>query len=292
MTTSLALRSLVARRALATAGALMLCACATLLQDRARDDLARAEHAFAQDSVDHGIRAAFIAHFAPDGLVFEPGPVRVREVWPTRPAPPDPQRLQLDWTPRLVHVARAADLGFSTGPFHLLDTAGLHPPIDGAFFSVWQRQADGTWKVWLDMGARNTGVLSEAAWRGPPVVPSVAQEPAAPTASTVSALDRALSGLDAPAFAARLAIDARRYRDGAPVLVGPAWQEALSAARTTATYEPSEARVSASGDLAASYGHISESTAQGTPASGYYVHVWVRDSGAWWLAAESVVAER
>ena len=292
MTSSLALRSLVVRRAVATAGALMLCACATLRQDDARNELARAEHAFAQDSVDHGIRSAFIAHFAPDGLVFEPAPVRVREVWPTRPAPGDPQRLRLDWSPRLVQVARAADLGFSTGPFQLVDTMGIQPPVDGAFFSVWQRQQDGAWKVWLDMGARNAGAQDDAAWVGPPAAPARPQDEAAPTASAVSALDRALSGLDPAAFADRLAVAARRYRDGAPGAVGARWRETLFAARETATYEPMEARVSISGDLAGSYGRITHDGAGAAPVSGYYVHVWIRDGGAWWLAAEAVVDER
>jgi ketosteroid isomerase-like protein len=292
MITRLALRYLFLRRAVALTGALMLGACATLSQDDARSELARAERAFARDSVDHGIRDAFIAHFAPDGLVFEPQPTRVREVWPARPAAAPPQTVQLDWSPRLVHVARAADLGLSTGPFRLVDTTGRQPPVEGAFLSVWQRQTDGAWKVWLDIGARNTGALTDAAWHGAPAVPARAQETAAPTASAVSALDHELSGLDAAAFAARLAVDARHYRDGAPVLVGTAWGDTLSAARATATYEPSEARVSASGDLAASYGRVSENGAAAPPSSGYYVHVWVRDGGAWWLAAEAVVNAR
>ena len=47
---------------------------------------------------ERGVRAAFLANFAPDGIVFEPNPVRVHDAWNARPAPADPlaQRLAYD----------------------------------------------------------------------------------------------------------------------------------------------------------------------------------------------------
>jgi len=271
--------------------ALTVGGCASLSQQAARNELADAERAFAKDGVDLGVRAAFIAHFAPDGLVFEPAPVRVREVWPTRPAPASPPTVRLEWRPEVVDVARAADLGISTGPYRIVDTTGREPPREGTFFSVWQRQSDGTWKVWLDMGARDTGSFDASAWRTPPRPREGVQESAAPTATTIRELDLALSGLEGPAFAQRLALDARRYRDGAPPAVGAAWEALLASTEATTRYEPSEARVSASGDLAASYGRMTQTRRDGAQGRGYYVHVWVRDGGAWWLAVENTVYE-
>lgn len=280
------------RRAAAVAGtaAIVLGACASLSQSSAREALANAERAFARDGIDLGIRAAFIAHFAPDGLVFEPAPVRVREAWPARPAPADPRALRLEWQPALVDVARADDLGLSSGPFRLIDTTGARPETRGAFFSVWQRQADGTWKVWLDMGARGTGAIADALWRAPPRARPGPQDEDAPTATVVSDLDRALSGTGSK-LAQRLALDARRYGDDAPLLVGAAWEAQLASASGIFEYAPSEARVSASGDFAASYGRITQRVPGAAPKAGYYVHVWVRGGGAWWLAVESVVEE-
>jgi len=278
------------RRAAAFALAGALAACASMSSMDPRESLAAAERTFAQDGLDLGVRAAFIAHFAPDGLVFEPAPVRVRDVWPQRPAAADPRALRLEWRPALLDVARAGDLGLSTGPFHLVDATGRSPERFGAFFSVWQKQGDGTWKVWLDMGAGSTAPVGDSAWGAPPRPRAGPQDVEAPTATAVSESDRALSGLTGTQLAGRLALEARRYRDGGPPLVGHAWEDALQADGGTAEYVPSEARVSASGDLAASYGRITLKRApEGAGIPGYYVHVWVRDAGAWWLAAESVV---
>jgi ketosteroid isomerase-like protein len=269
---------------------LALCGCTTLDMQPSRDDLASAERAFARDGLERGIRASFIEHFAPDGLVFEPEPVRVRETWPTRPAPANPLALRLEWQPALVDVGRAGDLGYSTGPFRLTDTTGQWPASQGAFFSVWQRQADGRWKVWLDIGGRTPTPLDDAAFAPRPRARAGPQPAMHATASTLTDLDRALSRVDAATFGQRLAIDARRHEEGIAPLVGDAWVRAL--ARTTHAYEPSEARVSASGDLAASYGRITRNAAHGSSRTGYYCHVWLRDGASWWLAIEAVVFER
>jgi len=274
---------------IALALVLVVAACASVATWDARQSLAAAERAFARDGLDLGVRAAFVAHFAPDGLVFEPAPVRVREIWPARPAPVDPRAVRLEWWPMLVDVARAGDLGISTGPFHLVDTTGRAPERYGAFFSVWQRQADGTWKVWLDMGAGSNAPVPDTAWDAPPRPLAGPQDADAPTATAVSERDRALSGMSGADFTRRLAIYARRYREGGPPLVGPAWQDELLAQAGSVDYVPSEARVSASGDLAASYGQITRHAIDGAATAGYYVHVWVLDGGAWWLAVESVV---
>jgi ketosteroid isomerase-like protein len=269
---------------------LALCGCTTLDMQPSRDDLASAERAFAREGLERGIRASFIEYFAPDGLVFEPEPVRVREIWPTRPAPANPLALRLEWQPALVDVGRAGDLGYSTGPYRLTDTTGPRQPSQGAFFSVWQRQADGRWKVWLDMGGRTPTPLDDAAFAPRPRVRAGPQPVMHATASTLTDLDRALSRVDAALFAQRLAIDARRHEDGTAPLVGDAWVHALAA--TTHEYEPSEARVSASGDLAASYGRVTRRGAEGASRTGYYCHVWLRDGASWWLAIEALVFER
>jgi ketosteroid isomerase-like protein len=254
----------------------------------ARAALADAERAFARDGVEHGIRAAFIEHFAPDGIVFEPAPVRLREAWSARPPAPDPLALRLEWRPALVDVARAGDLGYSTGPFTLTDTRTDKPPSHGAFFSVWQRQPDGRWQVWLDLGSRTPGPVEESMWSTRPSAPDRPEPAMHATASTLRELDGALSGLDAATFAQRVARNARRYADGAAPLVGAQWTDARARDAVTADYAPAEARVSASGDLAATYGAIVERGNAGARA-GHYVHVWLRNDAAWWLAVETVV---
>jgi ketosteroid isomerase-like protein len=269
--------------------ALGMAACASLPRERPRNELADAVRAFAADCAARGITASFVAHFAPDGLVFEPVPTRVRETWPARPASPDPEP-RLTWHPELVDVSLAGDLGYSTGPFEIVDAARTRPPLHGAFFSVWQRQGDGQWKVWLDLGARTGTPVDAAAWRRPRVRDDV-QTAEHATATTVTTIDRALSDLDAEGFARRLALDARQQRNGAQPAIGDAWVRRFAEEGARYDYAPSEARVSASGDLAASYGRVTRRDRDGKQQSGHYVHVWVRDQGSWWLAAESLVYE-
>ncbi|HEY1327670.1 MAG TPA: nuclear transport factor 2 family protein [Casimicrobiaceae bacterium] len=278
-----------ARTNLAAALALAACACATIGPDPAREEVANAERAFAADCVARGITASFVAHFAPDGLVFEPAPVRVRETWPARASGADAQ-LRLAWHPELVYVSRAADLAYSTGPFELTRLSGDRPPAHGLFFSVWQRQGDGQWKVWLDLGARTGAPVDRSAWAALPRARTGAQPEERATATTVSELDVGLTNLDAAAFARRLAVDARRNESGSQPLIGAAWVARLAADDARVEYVPSEARVSASGDFAASYGRVVRRAA-GVTNAGHYVHVWLRDDGAWWLAVESLVYE-
>ena len=47
--------------------------------EMALGSLVDAELAFARMGIERGVRAAFLAHFADDGVVFEPAPVKLRE---------------------------------------------------------------------------------------------------------------------------------------------------------------------------------------------------------------------
>jgi len=100
-----------ARRALAIAALALGCAASYTPLARAHDadpeeqalsSLIDAELAFARLGLEQGIRAAFLASFAPDGVAFEPAPVRLVEVWTARPAAPNPKALKLEWHPAQV----------------------------------------------------------------------------------------------------------------------------------------------------------------------------------------------
>ena len=97
-------------------------------QEVALGSLVDAELAFARMGVRRGIRDAFLANFADDGIVFEPAPVRLRETWSARPAPADPLALKLDWKPAQAGVARSFDMGYTTGPFTLIERCATGEP--------------------------------------------------------------------------------------------------------------------------------------------------------------------
>jgi hypothetical protein len=64
------------------------------------------EHAFAQYSIDHGMKDAFLNFAAPDGVIFRRGPANAIEVWTRRnPAPTG----LLTWWPSYADVSLAGD---------------------------------------------------------------------------------------------------------------------------------------------------------------------------------------
>src|SRR5213078_1877121 len=143
------------RSTFASASAALLLACASVpagYSDGTLEGLFDAERAFARASTERGIRASFLEYFAADGVDFRPGPGPMRERMLARPVPADPLALLLDWSPQAGAVARAGDLGFTTGPYSLRNQRDASAPTRyGYFFSVWKRES-GVWRVALDAG--------------------------------------------------------------------------------------------------------------------------------------------
>ena len=118
---------------------------------RALDAMIATERAFAQKSVDTGMREAFLGFLAEDSVLFLPAAVPGRETMADRPEPSG----QLAWAPGFADISAAGDLGYTTGPYRfstrLPDGTFGEPHGYGHFVSVWQRQADDSWKVLLTM---------------------------------------------------------------------------------------------------------------------------------------------
>src|SRR4249920_702475 len=112
------------------------------------DTLVAAERAFAKRSVEHGMRDAFLAYMAEDGVVFRPTAVNARAVWQPRP----PSTATLAWEPEYAEVSASGDLGYTTGPWQFTGAGATTPSDFGHFISVWRRGGDGTWKVVADIG--------------------------------------------------------------------------------------------------------------------------------------------
>jgi ketosteroid isomerase-like protein len=289
-----AMRS-TAKLVLAAAVAFVIGACATpptprRATDAGRESVAASERAFARQSVEHGMRAAFLEYFADDGINFAPGPGNTRERFRARPDAIEP--FVLDWHPAIAAVARAGDLGFTTGPFTIIGRApAVREPAQGIFFSVWRRQADGNWRVIVDGGVSTNAPVPDAAFGEDP-------QPLSPIANAAeSAGQKALFDLEArplfgePAgangYAALLADDARLVIGPTPPRLGrDAILAQIAERQLRFRWETLAADVSRSDDLAYSYGRLHLLDAAGKPA-GHYVHVWMRDrGGSWRIVAE------
>ena len=262
----------------------------------AEAEVVAAEHAFAAAAAQGGIRDAFLA-FADDGaLAFTPEPANAKEVWRARPAMPG----RLTWQPAFGRAARSGDLGFTTGPYEVADSAGGAQGY-GQYVTVWRKTPVG-WRFVVDAGTPDPRPGSPPPeWR-----PAVRDAPSA--SPTVDAdAERSLAAADS-AFAARAAADGlaaalRTYGDGEMRLLRPrdVPRVGLGAAVAAAagdgvrryTVRPLGAFASAAGDLGWTWGEYQSLNAgAGRRETGHYVRIWSRDPGGAWRVLLDVVAPR
>lgn len=261
-----------------------------------------AERSFSRTSVAKGLRPAFIEFFAEDGIRFLPHPVNAQANFRERPAPTGPQGFTLSWEPVFADVSQAGDLGFTTGPYWVMDNAKKQPPSYGYYFSIWRKQSDGSWKVLLDFGTdapAPTGPDTQPSFK--PANRSNWKRPAAKSEgndSTVLAnLDRETAALAASqgvaaAYRRYLISDSRLHRGGLlPFTNESSILTFLQQQQwTNLSFEPLAAGVAQSADLGYSYGKYSlaRKDAPGILEKGYYVRVWKRDGQGDWKIAMDV----
>jgi ketosteroid isomerase-like protein len=114
----------------------------------AADEVRAAETAFAKSMADRNL-AAFTALLADEAVFFGGkgvmrGKAAVAADWKRFF---DGAAAPFSWAPAEVEVLPSGNLGFTSGPVY--DPKGQRI---GTFSSVWQRQADGTWKIVFDKG--------------------------------------------------------------------------------------------------------------------------------------------
>jgi ketosteroid isomerase-like protein len=253
-----------------------------------------AERAFAKRCGVVGIRASFLEFFADDAIVFRPHPVKYKEAVKDRPAPPNPLAYALEWEPIFGEVSAAGDMGYDTGPSVFTDKTAENPtPNYGFFFSVWKKQADGNWKVVLDVGGAQTSepyTGSREAKTAPAMKKKMTNAKVNVEAERSNLLnaDRAFlksaqtDGM-AKAYAKHVSQYARVHRNGVQPIIG---QEAivqfLAKTSVAPTWEPMFADVAQSGDLGYTYGSYELKEANATSEKGYYARVWKRGANDQW----------
>jgi ketosteroid isomerase-like protein len=284
------------RRVALTGGVMALGTVLIMAQAAMPTDLiamAETERAFAKAATVSGWRDAFLEFFADDAITFTPDVVPAKDGLRKQPSTPFSE-LELVWEPRLGDVAASGDLGWLTGP----STSTNHAVKDGAprhgcYLSIWRKQPDGRWRVFIDIGAGApapvpfapgfTRIAFDGRYAGK-------EGKEAATASLAEA-DRDLNAQIASAgasraFAARITPSSRLHRPGYAPLVGAdpiaTWLNEHASA-LAAKHVAAEA--AAAGDFGYTYGPFEIRTPK--PLSGAYVRLWNRDaSGRWWLMVD------
>ncbi len=264
--------------------------------DAALSSLVDSERAFARAAAELGTLDAFRAYLAEDAVLFRPRVVNAQE-W-LRAAPDRPGLLS--WEPVVADVSAAGDLGYTTGPWEYREDPDADISAHGNYFTVWKKQADGTWRAVIDHGISNPPPDRVATLRSPP--PGARSRPHAPVdigaeRETLLQVDRAFAGAVAtqgslPAMAGYVTSDVRILREGRQPLDGiEALQGLLSQRPGSLSWSVLGGDVSRSGDLGYTYGEYEFRPAAGDARaeSGVYVRAWRRGpsgGGSWRVAVE------
>lgn len=249
------------------------------------DEVIAAERAFAAATRERGFKAGFLAFVAPDGFVFQPGPAPARpglESLPDAPPPGPP----LFWWPLFAGVANSGDLGFTTGG----------ASISVRYFTVWQRQADGSWRWIYDGGPPLQAPLEGGADSAVARLPAAtaAAGSAAAALAEIRPLEAELARLAAEDNAAArlrfLAEDGLAAGSSTASFPGRA-QQAAELARQPARQilRPLGGIASRAGDMAFTWGET-RWRRDDAPRWGHYARIWQKRREGWRIVADMLIA--
>ena len=134
-------------------GCLLFINSAVFAQDKI-DPMINAETNFAEYSVEHGMKAAFLKFLDSNSVVFEKGqPVNGIESWSKRPE----AKGILNWKPFYAEISQSGDLGFTSGAWTFQPNS-INDSIvaRGGFNSIWKKNKYGEWKNIVDLGVNKT----------------------------------------------------------------------------------------------------------------------------------------
>lgn len=245
-----------------------------------------AERAFAADGVAMGIKQSFLKHMADDAIVFQPDPMGAREAISAQSDKPGPK---LEWWPIWAGIAGSGDLGFTTGPY------ALEGVRRGHYFTVWKKQADGSWK-WLYDGGPNSSAKDAPGPTSTPGYLMVSKSSAGDEAAAFASAQAAEAALNAAAaedvtaaFLAALVCEARvQGSTAAPAQGCSTFRQELASRPQKIVFTPLGGSASSGGDLAWTYG-TAEAGSADKPFRGHYVRVWQYRGEAWKLVFDQIL---
>jgi hypothetical protein len=245
--------------------------------------LVATERAFAAATAEMGVRNGFLTFLANDAVTTDPIPgddivtvVSARPRLLVQPTPTGPSPTRLEWRPFTGQIATDGSLGWLTGPYANRTVATGVAQTQGAYFSVWRRQADSTWRVWLDLGVSMPTAWDPGAAFQPADPPHVADFDAEP----IDAVEGALAQKP-DEWLARLAPDARLHVSGQLPLVGRSAMTQWRKSAPTMRERVKRTVLSESEDVAVVLGGY-EFIGGPTADRGTLVRVWQRAAPGRW----------
>jgi ketosteroid isomerase-like protein len=254
------------------------------------DPVIAAERAFSARAAEVGIGQSFVDNMTDDAIVFGPAPTSAKKLYGGRPSKaPKDGGASLVWWPNWAGIARSGDLGFTTGPAELNGKRSVN------YFTVWAKQADGTWKWVYDGGASDAtaGLPADAPVAELPVstAPDVAPTEAMAQVQHAETLLAEKAGLNArEAYKVWLASGARLQGADAtkPANTAAANDAELAKRAPQIAFKALGGSASKAGDLVWTYGKAEWQRA-GEPGVGYYVRIWQAQKGGYRIVFDQLL---
>ena len=248
-----------------------------------------AETAFAAQVAQNGMQTAFLANAAPAAIAVENGRlVEAQSLWNARQVKTGSR---LTWHPLLADVAQSGDLGYTAGPWTMLQNERAQ--ASGEYVTLWRKQPDGQWKYIVDMGIERIGVSPgpTANVPGPRLAVAAATPSMAPT-SVLLDLDKRFAAAEllkpGPTYQLYLSNDARLYRPGLSMMQGLGAMANMKNLSGGYTFYTSTGYLAAAGDLGYVVGTYRRAgDAKHAEENGSYLRIWRREAeGGWRIALE------
>lgn len=123
--------------------------------ESAADQIFAADEAFNRVTGELGA-AGWVDFFAPDGRIVVNGEEITGKAAIREAMEPYLSAVRLEWSPTRAAARAGSDLGYTVGRYRAILKENPDSVIaTGTYVTIWERQADGSWKVALDVGSEH-----------------------------------------------------------------------------------------------------------------------------------------
>lgn len=250
--------------------------------DVALKELVQAEWSFINLAKETNTRDAFLAQLTDETIVFGEGPVIAKRVYENQ----QPNNGWLKWEPVFSDLARSGDFGYNTGPWeYRINKTDEKAVAFGEFVSFWKKQADGKWKLLIDIGIEHPQTMQTAIWKSS----EIDFEKVTDKLKDIKQLEKveqnfieALAFAKSPVYQNMLSREARLYRPGKePITENEAIIKYINA-ELPITFTKAGQHLASSGDLGYVYGTAVVRLTDNQTKAANYLHVWKQEEGHGW----------
>jgi ketosteroid isomerase-like protein len=251
--------------------------------------LSNAERAFSAMAKEKNTRDAFLFYFADSAVSSVPGQgPRIGKKYLEEQ---QPNESWLYWYPVYSDISSSGDFGFNTGPWEFRQKKTDEKPVAfGEFVSMWKTNANGEWKVAVDIGIGHGPVSTPVTTLNTSTTPLKKVKGKPSSKKEILEIEKnfiqAFATSGKSAYEKLLSQEVRLYRPTKEPFIGLAKaDEALSNGLQNLSYSPMGADISSAGDLAFVYGKASfDVTRDGATQkrNGSYMRFWKKEDGKNW----------